>query len=350
MAPPLSSTVENRGFFRGLTLIKKRIPEGTYVITGSTGAMGTTALERLRHSPAVTVRALYHRRKPRIMSDNIQYFQADLEKPVDCRNIFSGADFVLSFAGILITSPVIAAGPARPITDNLLMTAQILAAAREARVKRMVLISSSTAYPSRDRLLKEDDQFLETPAKPYHSVGWMFRYMEALCRIYATEVPDPLPITLLRPSTIYSEHEDFSPERSHLLPSLIRRVVDRERPLEIWGDSEVRRDLIYADDLFDACLAALEQKAPFSVVNIAYGREYSIKELLDLICRADGYEDPTIVFRTDRLPAGARRILETSRARDLLQFQPKTDMESGIRKLLDKYRSAEGPPLTEQPS
>jgi GDP-L-fucose synthase len=330
--------------------MRKQAPEGTYVITGSTGSMGTTALKRLRNLPGVAVRALYHRRKPPITADNIKYFQVDLERAADFRDIFDGSDFVLSFAGILITSPVLAAGPDQPITGNLLMTAQTLAAARTAKVKRMIVISSSTGYPSRDTFLKEEDQFLETPADPYFSVGWMFRYIEALCRTYATDVQDPLPITLFRPSTIYSEYEDFNPERSHLLPSLIRRVVERERPLEIWGEGEVRRDLIHADDLFDACLAALEDTAPLSVYNIAYGREYSIKELLDMTCRADGYEDPKIVFRKNQLSAGGRRMLDTSRARGLLKFRPKTDMESGIRKMLDRCRCSGHPPEMEQKS
>jgi GDP-L-fucose synthase len=311
---------------------------GIYVITGATGLMGTTALKRLRNIPGVRVKAVYHRQKPIVVADNITYIQAELEKFCDCENIFSGSDYVLSFAGISMPAPVLAANPISSVTRNLLMHAQMLEAAYLAKIKKYLVISSSTGYPPEDCLLHEDDMFRGDPADAYFLTGWMFRYIEVLCRMYSTKLNNPMSIAVIRPSTIYGEHEDFTPQKSRMLPALIKKVVDREQPIEIWGDGEVKRDLIYADDLFDACLAALEKSSPLAIYNIAYGREYSVKELLTMIMQVDRYENAKISFTRNRPSAGGRRYLDTSRAREVLNFQPKTPMETGIRIMLDGYR------------
>jgi GDP-L-fucose synthase len=336
-------------FFRRLLFSKEFTMRcGTYLVTGATGLMGTTALKRLQNIPGVTVKAVCHHRKPHIVAANITYMQADLEKPGDCRRLVDGIDYVLFFAGILMTAPVLAANPVSPLTSNLLMHAQMLEAAYLAGVKKYLVVGSSTGYPAQDTLLHEDDMFRGDPADAYFSVGWMFRYVEALCRMYSTKLRNPMPIAVIRPSTVYGEHEDFSPDKSHMLPALVRKVVDREQPLEVWGDGEVKRDLIYADDLLDACVAALEGSVRLSEFNIAYGREYSLKELLAMILHADGYKNAEIVFNATGPSTGGRRILDTRRAREVLGFRPKTDIESGIRFMLTGYRKYKEARLMEQ--
>ena len=310
--------------------------------------MGTTALKRLQNVPGVTVKAVYHHRKSQIIAANITHVQADLERSEDCQRVVQGIDYVLFFAGVLMTAPVLAANPISPLTKNLLMHTQMLQAAYLAGVKKYLVVSSSTGYPAQDALLHEEDMFRGDPADAYFSVGWMFRYVEVLCRMYSTQLRHPMPVAVIRPTTVYGEYEDFSPDKSHVLPALVRKVVDRERPLEVWGGGEVKRDLIYADDLLDACLAALESPVRPSEFNIAYGREYSLKELLGMILHADGYKNAEIVFNTGGPSTGGRRILDTRRAREVLGFIPKTNMDSGIRLMLNGYRKYKEAQLTEQ--
>jgi GDP-L-fucose synthase len=321
---------------------------GTYLVAGAAGLMGTAALKKLQNVPGVTVKAVYHHRKPQIVAANITPMPADLEKPDDCKRVVHGIDYVLFFAGVLMTAPVLAANPVSPLTRNLLMHAQMLEAAYLAGIKKYLVVGSSTGYPEQNETLHEEDMFRGDPADVYFSVGWMFRYVEALCRMYSTKLRHPMPIAVIRPTTVYGEYEDFSPEKSHALPALVRKVVDREQPLEVWGDGEVKRDLIYADDLLDACLAALEASAPPYEFNIAYGREYSLKELLAMILDADGYKNARIVFNASGPSTGGRRVLDTRRAREILGFEPKTNIESGIRFMLGGYRKYKEAHLTEQ--
>ena len=315
------------------------IRTGTYAITGSTGLMGTTALMRLRNVPGVKVRAVYHRRQPFIDGDNIHYIKADVTDEAACRDIVAGCDYVLSFAGILMTAPVLAANAVTPLTDNLRMVARLLEASHHAGVRKFVHISSSTGYPDQDNLLREEDMFRGEPAEAYFGVGWLYRYLEKLCRLYATKLNPPLPIAVLRPSTVYGPYENFDPAASHMLPALIRKVVERCDPIEIWGSGAVRRDLVHAADLFNACLLVLARAEVYDVFNIAHGMEYSIDELLAMALEMDGYRNAPVVYNDNRPKAGGRRVLATDMAREILGFVPKISMKEGIREMITWYRN-----------
>jgi GDP-L-fucose synthase len=333
---------ERRGQYRRLFVRGAQgvpaVEKGNYLITGATGLMGTIALKRLGNLPGINIKAVYHRKEPFVFADNITYVRADLTSAETCGEIVKGCDYILSFAGILMTAPVLAADPVSPVTKNIRMMALLLDAAYSACVKKFLCISSSTGYPDREVPLHEEDMFLSDPAEAYYSVGWMFRYIETLCRMYATKLKSPMTVAVIRPSTIYGEYEDFSPENSHMLPALVRKIADRENPIQIWGSGEVKRDLIYAGDLFEACIRILEETQGFDVFNIAFGKEYSINELLDMIIHIDNYADAHVVYKENRPVTGGRRILDTNKVREQFGFFPMTDIKTGIKKMLQRYK------------
>ena len=226
---------------------------GNYLVAGSAGLMGTTALLRLKDAPGVNVKAVYHRRGPRVSADNIAHVQADLRNVDACKKVAEGIDYVFMFAAVLSTAPVIARNPVSHITSNLIMNAQMLEASYFAGVKKFVWLSSSTGYPESRHPLKEDDMFAGNPPDVYFSVGWMSRYTEVLCRMYSTKLKNPMPVVILRPTTIYGEYEGFDFEKCHMLPALVRRVCDREDPLVVWGDGQNRRLSKYKDIFSNLC-------------------------------------------------------------------------------------------------
>jgi len=311
---------------------------GNYLVTGATGLMGTTALLRLSDLPGINVRAAYHQRKPRVFAKNISYVQADLRKFDNCKEMIKDIDYVFMFAGVLSTAPVIARNPVSHITSNMIMNAQMLEAAYFARVKKFLWLSSSTGYPPKEGVLKEEDMFDGDPPDVYFPVGWMSRYTEVLARMYARKLKRPLSAVILRPTTIYGEYEDFHFETCHVLPALIRKVVERQRPIEVWGTGEEKRDLIYSDDVFDACLLALEKVDIFDVFNIGSGKEYSINELLNMILEIDNFQDAEIVYNTSKLSTINKRSLDLTKAKKLLGFEAKTTAKKGIAKMIEWYR------------
>lgn len=311
---------------------------GNYLIAGSTGLMGTTALLRLKDQPGVNVKAVYHKRKPHVFADNIEYVQANLKNPEDCKQLVKDVDYVLMFAAILSTAPMVAKNPVSHVTDTMIMNAQMLEAAYFEKVKKFVWLSSSTGYPMIDGAITENDMFKGDPPTNYFSVGWMSRYTEILCRMYSTKLNNPLKTVILRPSTIYGEYESFDFEKSHVLPALIRRVVERQKPLVVWGTDEKTRDLIYSDDVFDACLLALEKVDDFDVFNIGFGEEYSINQLLKTIIKLDNFKDAEIVYDKTKPTSISKRSIDFSKAEKILGFKPKTSIEDGISKMINYYR------------
>jgi GDP-L-fucose synthase len=312
--------------------------KGNYLVAGAGGLMGSAALLKLSNLPGVNVRAV-DIREPKISADNISYIKADLRNFDECKRVVKNIDYVLMFAAILSTAPVLAKNPVLPIRSNIIMNVQMLEAAYFAGVKKFLLLSSSTGYPLKEGILKEENMFDSDPPDVYFSVGWVSRYIETLCRMYATKLKKTLPIAILRPTCIYGEYEDFHFETCHFLPALIRKVVERQKPIEVWGTGENKRDLIYASDVFDACLLALEKVDDFNVFNIGAGKEYSINEFLRMILEIDNFQDAKIVHNTSKPSTINKRSIDFSKAKNLLGFEAKTPIRTGITNMIKYYKS-----------
>ena len=125
------------------------------------------------------------------------------------------------------------------ITPNVLINTLMLEAAHRARVARFCFISSGAAYPpTADRPVREEEMFDGDPHDVYFAAGWMKRYAEILCRTYAEKIPQPMLTVVVRPSNVYGPYDKFDFAVSHVTAALIRRVVERQSPLEVWGTGE----------------------------------------------------------------------------------------------------------------
>jgi GDP-L-fucose synthase len=115
-------------------------------------------------------------------------------------------------------------------------------------------------------------------------------------------------------------------------------VVERHKPIEVWGDGSDIKDLIYVDDFIEGILLAMEKINMFDPVNIATGRPCSIKDVLSTILRVDGYTDAEITFNTSKPTMIPKRLIDVTKARKLLGFEAKTSLEEGIKKTVQWYR------------
>lgn len=304
------------------------------LITGATGLVGTHALLRFKEMPFAAVRAVYHQKEPLVHADNISYLKADLTDFEDCRRAAEGIDYLLMYAvrivrrgrdlGYLIT--------------NLQINFQMLEAAYQAGVKKVIWLSSAVAYPPSETPLTEEQMFAADPHEIYFPIGWATRYTEILCRMYSEKLARKMPAIVLRPTAIYGEYCDFNLATCHVLPALIRKVVERQNPLEIWGTGQVKRDFVYAGDVVDACLLALEKINDFTALNIGLEKSYSVKELLETILELDSYSDAKVVYD----PAKQVRIpsisVDCAKARQILGFEARTSIREGIARTMKWYR------------
>jgi len=312
---------------------------GTKVlVAGGTGFIGVNLIRRLL-SLGCQIRATLHKH-PAVIQDNaIEYVRADLTLMEDCKRAVDGADYVFMCAASTSGAAVIATTPLVHVTPNIVMNAQMLEAAYMAKVKKFVFVSSSAAYPpSGDRPVREDEMFGGDPYEIYYSVGWMKRYSEILCRIYAQKIKKPMPTVVVRPSNIYGPYAKFDFQTAHMQHALIRRVIERHNPIEVWGTGEDVRDLIYVDDFIDGMLLAFEKTVDYKVVNIAAGQGYSVKKVLQTILEVDGYMGAEVRFDPSKPTTILIRLVDTTLAKEHLGFQAQISLNDGIRKTVEWYR------------
>jgi GDP-L-fucose synthase len=308
------------------------------LVAGGTGFVGVNLIQRLLLLGA-NVRATIHRKAPVIHDERIQYVKCDLTNMEDCRKVVSDIDYVFMCAANTSGAAVIAATPLVHVTPNVVMNAQMLEAAYWAKVQKFIWLSSNAAYPpSGDRPVKEEEMFNGDPYEAYFGVAWMKRYTEILCRMYSEKLKNPMATVVLRPSNIYGPYDDFEFETSHVMAALIRRVVERHNPLEVWGTGDDVRDWIYIDDFIDAMMLAAEKIESYDPINIGMGKGYSVKQALQTILEVDGYTDANIKFNSSKPSMIPIRLIDTTKAETILGFKARTGLGEGIRKTIEWYR------------
>jgi len=308
------------------------------LVTGGTGFVGVNLIFRLL-SLGANVRATLHRKDPVIKDSRIEYIKVDLTKSEDCRKAAEGMDYVFMCAANTSGAAVMEKTPLVHLTPNLMMNTLMLEASYEAGVKKFLFISSNTVYPVTEQPAMEDDVTNEFYDK-YFIVAWMKRFSEIMCQMYATKIKKPMTTIVLRPANIYGPYDDFEWETSHVLPALIRRIVERHNPMVIWGDGSDIKDFIYVDDMIDGMVLAMEKLDRFDFLNIASGKQYVLKDLINLMLNIDGYKDAVIKFDTSKPVMIPKRMIDPRKAKEVLGFEVKTPMEEGLKKTIDWYRSS----------
>jgi GDP-L-fucose synthase len=308
------------------------------LVAGGAGFVGTNLINRLL-SVGADVRATIHRKQPTIEDDRVEYVTCELMEKEDCRGVADGVDFVFMCAANTSGAGVMAKTPLVHVTPNILMNTLLLDAAYAAGVKKFLFLSSNTVYPAVEHPVREDEMVPGDVFEKYYCVAWMKQFTEVLCRMYAEKIPEPMKTVVVRPANIYGPHDDFEWETSHVLPALMRKVIERHEPIEVWGDGNDIKDFIYIDDFVDGMLLAMEKIDTFDPVNIASGVPCSIKQALQAIIDADGYTDARIVFDAAKPTMIPKRLIDASRAKQLLGFEAKTSISDGIRKTTQWYRS-----------
>lgn len=308
------------------------------LVTGGSGFIGANLVKKML-SLGANVRATIHNKDPVIKDEKIEYIKCDLLNMSDCKRSVEGREFVFMCAANTSGAAVIASTPLVHVTPNIIMNTQILEAAYLAKVKKFIFLSSNAAYPATgDRPVREDEMFNGDPYDTYFGVGWMKRFGEVLCRLYSEKLKNPMPTVVLRPSNIYGPYDDFDFATSHVMAATIRKVVERHNPIKIWGTGNDVRDLIYIDDFIDAMISAAQKIATHDSINIAYGKGYTVKEVLGIAMKVDGYNNPEITYDTTKPSMIPIRLIDTKKAEKVLGFKAVTGLEEGITKTINWYR------------
>ena len=307
------------------------------LIAGGAGFVATNLALKLLELEA-NVAVTLHNKPAAIEDDRITYIQCDLTSAQDCERAVKGAEYVFMCAANTSGAAVMEKTPLVHVTPNVIMNTLMLEAAYSAGVKKFLFISSNTVYPNVDHPVKEEEMLSGELFEKYFCVAWMKRFTEILCQMYAEKIRKPMKTVVVRPANIFGPYDDFEWETSHVVPALIRKVVERHDPIEVWGDGSDIKDLIYIDDFVAGMLLAMEKIDGFDPVNIATGRPCSIKQVLETILKVDGYTDAKIAFDTSKPTMIPKRLIDATKAEKLLGFRAKTSLEEGLEKTVRWYR------------
>ncbi len=318
--------------------------EGRHVlVAGGSGFVGTNLIRRLLELGA-TVRATLHERPSQLTEGRIEYIRADLTSTEDCQSVMRDIEVVFMCAASTSGAAVIRDNPLVHVTPNVVMNARTLEAAYHAGVAKFVWLSSNAAYPPTGRRpVREEELFAGEPYDAYFPVAWMKRYTEVLCRMFSEKLPVRMPVVVVRPSNLYGPYDDFDPRTSHVTAALVRKVVERSAPIEVWGDGHDIRDILYIDDFIDGLLLAAERLDGYDPVNIGLGQAFSVREILAMLLELEGYSNAELRFDASKPSMIPVRLIDVDKARTRLGFSPQVDPREGLRRTLAWYRASRVP-------
>lgn len=323
----MNKATESKSFFKGKHVL----------VTGGAGFVGTNLILALLKNGA-KVRATIHHKKPQISDKRIEFIKANLINPIDCQKVVRGIDYCFMCSANTSGAAVIENSPLSHVTPNVIMNSLMLDSAYKAGVKKFLFISSNTVYPLTDYPVKESDINYNLYEK-YFPVAWMKLFSEKLCEMYATKIRNPMLTIVIRPGNIYGPYDDFKWETSHVIPAQIRKVVERHDPIEVWGDGKDVKDLIYVEDLVEGLLLAMEKMEKFDPINLGNGKSISVIQALRKIIKADDYKGAKIAYNSSKPSMIPIRLINISKSKKLLGFNPKTNFDEGIKKTINWYRS-----------
>ncbi|MCK5521735.1 MAG: GDP-L-fucose synthase [Thiomargarita sp.] len=230
--------------------------------------------------------------------------------------------------------------PVKFLLDNLDMGRNIIWAARQTGIKRLINLGTSCMYPRNAPDLLKEEMLLTGELEPTNEGYALAKLTVArLCEYINKEHQDYHYKTLI-PCNLYGRWDKFDPKVSHMIPGVIRRVFEAKKQkaqtVEIWGDGMVKREFMYAGDLADCLIHALHNFDSLpSVMNVGLGFDYTIKEYYSAISEVLEYKGHFL--NNEDKPVGMKRKVVDITRQKQWGWEAKTGLKEGIKKTYDFF-------------
>ena len=230
--------------------------------------------------------------------------------------------------------------PADFIYINSVIQCNVIGAAHEYKVKKLLFLGSSCIYPRMAHQPISEGELLTGPLEKTNE-GYAIAKISGLmmCRFFKQQYGDDF-ISCM-PTNLYGPNDNFNLEHSHVLPALIRKFDDAKRSgaqsVTLWGTGAPLREFLYVDDMTDACVYLLQNYSGEEHVNIGTGKEITIKALAEMVREIVGFEGE--IIWDDSMPDGTpRKLLDVSKLHDI-GWKEKVSLRDGIRLEYEWYLS-----------
>jgi len=222
--------------------------------------------------------------------------------------------------------------PAEFMYENLAMAQNVIHAAWQHGVTRLLFLGSSCIYPREAPQPMSEDALLTGPLEPTNEAYALAKIAGLeMCKHYRNQYGVCYHSAM--PTNLYGPGDNYHPEHSHVIPGLLRRFheakVAGKDSVTLWGTGSPRREFLHVDDLAAALVLLLETGNPPDVVNIGSGKDMTIRELAELISKV--VEFPGTIELDPSMPDGTpRKLLDIGRIRSL-GWEPSIPLEEGLR-------------------
>ena len=295
----------------------------TVLVTGGTGLIGRQVVDLLCDAGARVRVVSLDRLAP---EPRAEYVYGDLTEFAFCREVMHGIDMVCHLAGVKGSIDVSKTQLASHFVPTIMFNTNVLEAARRAGIRQLVYTSSIGAYASAEVFVESGEPGTFTDA-PMDFAGWAKRITEL--QVHAYKVQHGLDgYALVRPSNVYGPGDNFDPENAMVIPTLLMRIQRGEDPVRIWGDGTAIRDFVYSRDVAEGVLLALHHGTRGSYVNLGSGTGTTIGELVEAM---RSFLDFRYEFDTTKPGGFPKRVMDITRAREWIGYDPTTTLEAGLR-------------------
>ncbi len=298
-------------------------------VTGGAGFLGSSIVEKLVNERKVDPGKI---RIPRSQ-------EMDLRRWENCVKAVKDVDVVIHLAAKVGGIGFNKKYPATLFYENAIMGIQLMEAAREEGIQKFVAIGTVCAYPKHTLVpFREEDLWSGYPEETNAPYGISKKILLVQAKAYRDQYG--FNAIYLLPVNLYGPRDNFDPEQSHVIPALIKKMVDAKsegkKEVVVWGTGKASREFLYVEDAAEGILLATEKYNKSDPINLGAGKEITITELVELIARLTGYQGKTI-YDASKPDGQPRRCLDTSKAKKEFGFEAKTDLTEGLKRTIEWY-------------
>ena len=310
---------------------------GKFLITGAAGFIGRSiAAELLARGDQVRGIDNFITGKPSnlVGLEAMEFIEGDLRDPAACARACDGVDTIFHEAA-LASVPRSVADPVGTNEHCVVATLNLLVAARDAGVRRVVYAGSSSAYGDTPTLPKHEGM-MPNPISPYAAAKLAGeQYMQVFARVYGLET------VVLRYFNVFGPYQDPTSHYSGVLAIFCRKMLAGEQPT-IYGDGEQSRDFTYIENVVRANLlaaAAPAEKVSGRVINAATGARFTLNQTFNILRELTGFSGEP-AYSESRAGDVHDSLADITLARELLDYQPAVDFREGLRRTVEWYRES----------
>lgn len=306
------------------------------LVTGGTGMVGMALIKLLVEAESkIRVVSIDNVDPFQDQKNNIEFIKLDLRNYDNCLKVCKDMEIVFHVAGIKGSPAVALNQPARFFVPTILFNTNMLEAAVKSKVSHVLYTSSIGVY-SPSPIFNENDVWKTLPSEKDRFAGWAKRMGELQMLAYEKEL-NFRNYSIVRPANIYGPYDNFNPKTAMVIPSLINKVLNANKYIDVWGDGSQIRDFIFSRDVARGMVLAVEKKIKLPL-NLGSGTGITIKQLINTIISSLTKTDLEIKWDTSK-PVGDKIRVMNMKLATSYGFKCETSLQAGIKETVDWYLS-----------